>query len=71
MQISQVGVVPHYFSMFLCYEINGFIMNNCEMIYEMIDLFDPSLGEVKAVCHINFMVEANWLFNQTIKAGLE
>ncbi len=46
-------------------------MVNVEIIYAMIDLFDPSLGEVKAVCHINFMVEANWLFDQTMKAGLE
>ncbi|ODM92706.1 putative tyrosyl-DNA phosphodiesterase [Orchesella cincta] len=36
-----------------------------------VDLFDPSLGEVKALCHINFMVEANWFFDQTIRAGLE
>ncbi|CAL8141828.1 unnamed protein product [Orchesella dallaii] len=35
------------------------------------DLFEASLGDVKALCHINYMVETNWFFDQSIRAGLE
>lgn len=36
-----------------------------------LDLFHPSLGEVKRVCHFNFMVEADWFLEETQRAGIE
>jgi len=39
-------------------------------MFLFVDLFDPSLGEVKALFHANFMIEMEWFMDQVMDAGV-
>ncbi len=36
-----------------------------------LDLFHHSLGEIKAVVHINFMIDPEWFMEQVMAAGVQ
>ena len=75
MFLSSIGPEKTFFSM--SFAGKKFKVHMCLRVVNLThasnlfsDLFHEGFGQVKALCHFNFMIELDWLMEQTITGGV-